>query len=625
MAAQSSFLALSEQSRQNSWSRSRVLVVAGAVLAAAGSCFYFSTRILPWLTLKDGKIVVVTAGPFKGKRGVCYGVNADGLVRVLLDGGRCIICISKDSLRVTAGEADPQARLRDLTTELAAGPAQGQLRLVVAGLMGSGKSTLCRMLAHLLGGVWINQDEFSSKGKGAKKAFLAEIKRVAADTTIPVLIVDKINTMRQHRADILESMQCERHGSVVFVQLAHPKDTAGSFKNQSQLCISRIQGRGQNHRTLMGNDPKLKQILGMTVKGAEPMEDDEMKRFSANFIVDMTLPAKKALMTVLYQLGNSGFLSSFDVEAVARQSRLSEAFSFNQTAEAKLKVAKEIPKTEEKAPEDGAKQNKKKAKKNKQASEVDGHQDAEKPKGKQKKQEDGQMQKAKQKKQALLWAVDLDSESSDAVRALWDDRAGSAPSLEVQKEFHCTLLFVGGKSDEEIASQHLHVQQHAEVTRLREELEGREGEEVEFLLSCIVWDDRIAAASASGLDGMCLNRYAHVTIAHREDTPPVKSNELLARRAANADLAAGLGHWLHHLGLQKHHDVIKAWCERSGVTTADEITKRAAEVAEALENEDTDERARIEETLVKAASGEICEASVDIKVRGKLHGWGKSK
>jgi len=65
-----------------------------------------------------------------------------------------------------------------------------QLRLVVAGLMGSGKSTLCRMLAHLLGGKWVNQDEFSHRGKGAKKAFLEEIEREAQDKKIPVLIVD---------------------------------------------------------------------------------------------------------------------------------------------------------------------------------------------------------------------------------------------------------------------------------------------------------------------------------------------------------------------------------------------------------------------------------------------------
>jgi len=145
------------------------------------------------------------------------------------------------------------------------------------------------------------------------------------------------------------------------------------------------------------------------------------------------------------------------------------------------------------------------------------------------------------------------------------------------------------------------------------------------MLTHLAWDDRIAAASVSGADDICLNRHAHVTIAHREDTPPVKSNALLARRAANADLASGLGQWLQQLGLQKHHDVIESWCEHAGVTTADGIAKRAAELVVALENEDKDERTHIEETLAHAACGEICEAPVDLKVRGNLHGWRKSK
>ena len=103
-------------------------------------------------------------------------------------------------------------------------PQVGQLRLVVAGLMGSGKSTLCRALRHLFGGVWVNQDEFSHKGKGAKKAFLAEVQRVASDRTIPALLVDKINTQQQHRREILESMRSGVPGPVVLLQLRHPQD-----------------------------------------------------------------------------------------------------------------------------------------------------------------------------------------------------------------------------------------------------------------------------------------------------------------------------------------------------------------------------------------------------------------
>jgi len=90
--------------------------------------------------------------------------------------------------------------------------------------MGSGKSTLCRMLAHLLGGYWVNQDEFAHRGKQAKRAFLEEVEKEAQDKKIPVLIVDKINTMRQHRREILDAMQSGVSGDVVFVQMVHPKD-----------------------------------------------------------------------------------------------------------------------------------------------------------------------------------------------------------------------------------------------------------------------------------------------------------------------------------------------------------------------------------------------------------------
>ena len=91
-----------------------------------------------------------------------------------------------------------------------------QLRLVVAGLMGSGKNTICRMLTHLFQGCWINQDEFSHLGKGAKKAFLAAIEKAAADETVPVLLVDKINTMKQHREEIVNAMNRGKPGASSF-------------------------------------------------------------------------------------------------------------------------------------------------------------------------------------------------------------------------------------------------------------------------------------------------------------------------------------------------------------------------------------------------------------------------
>merc|ERR1712151_481334 len=129
--------------------------------------------------------------------------------------------------------------------------ARRQLRIVVGGLMGSGKSTVCRMLAELLDGVWLNQDEFAHKGKGAKNAFHAAVKEAAKDTKIPVLIVDEINTQKMHRMGIVDAMNGGAAGDVVFVQIAHPSDVSGKLDHQLQLCLERIRSRGAGHRTLM--------------------------------------------------------------------------------------------------------------------------------------------------------------------------------------------------------------------------------------------------------------------------------------------------------------------------------------------------------------------------------------
>ncbi|CAE8593022.1 unnamed protein product, partial [Polarella glacialis] len=99
---------------------------------------------------------------------------------------------------------------------------QKQLRLIVGGLMGSGKSTVCRMLRHLLGGVWVNQDEFAHLKKGAKTAFLAEIQRACGDANVSVVLVDKINTQKQHRREILDAMSKGGGRDAVFVQIRHP-------------------------------------------------------------------------------------------------------------------------------------------------------------------------------------------------------------------------------------------------------------------------------------------------------------------------------------------------------------------------------------------------------------------
>lgn len=454
-----------------------------------------------------------------------------------------------------------------------------QLRLVVAGLMGSGKSTLCRMLAHLLGGVWVNQDEFSHLKKGAKRAFLAEIASVANDKKVPVLIVDKINTMRQHRTEIIEAMRRGASGDIVFVQLAHPDDQPGRLDRQLQLCLSRIRARGDGHRTLMGNDPQLQRILRMTAGGVEAMQQDELELFSAQFTVDMTLAPVQTVTRLLADLDNDGFLGRFHVEDLVTQDRLEEALLATQTAEQQLKKH-------------------------------EGHATV------------AAVGESRKKKPAPLWiwVVDYSEESKAAIRQVWATHGQAAPRLHLNADFHTTLLYLGGGSDKEIASRHWQLSGPEEVAKLREALQACEGTNVEVQITNVVWDERIAAAEVRGLEGLCANMHAHITLALREGVPPRVSNELLSRRDANEDLTAHLGHWLSQLGLAQYEAAALEWCADSGAASADEIAENAEDIAAAIEVSDEDQRARTRMMFAQAAPGEVMEAPLSIgpTLRGRI-------
>ncbi|CAE7619328.1 unnamed protein product [Symbiodinium sp. CCMP2592] len=155
-----------------------------------------------------------------------------------------------------------------------------QLRLVIGGLTGSGKSTICCMLRHLLAGVWI-QDEF-----GSQTALLKAIAEAAADDAVPVLVVDEM----QHRTGIVQEMQKGRPGDIVYVQIKHPDDAVDRWENTLDWCASRIARRGsghRGHRTLMADHLRLRSILQRTAQAAEPLSKEEVRNFAATLRVNM--------------------------------------------------------------------------------------------------------------------------------------------------------------------------------------------------------------------------------------------------------------------------------------------------------------------------------------------------
>lgn len=475
---------------------------------------------------------------------------------------------------------------------------QRQLRLVVGGIMGSGKSTLCRMLRHLLGGTWVNQDEFSHCGKGAKKAFLAEVNRASGDDSVPVLLVDKINTLRQHRDDILQAMESGGPGDIVFVQLRHPQDGPNSWVHCTQLCEARIRSRGEGHRTLKGTNPKLRGILQGTAKDVQAMAEDERQRFAKVVSADMTLSPVSLTMQLLSELGMQELLQvcGFDLKELLREENLLQALEAAKQAEKNLAGPQQGQDARGQQPP--ARSNKKKAAPAKEAP-------------------------------VWFWSVQLDSNSQEKLSSVWQAVCNdkSVDFLAPKNEHHVTMIYLGGGKDTEIAERNPHLGSVDRVADLRESLAHREGEEASLEVSLLAWDSRVAAAQVllrGGLDQLCANAIPHVTLALGKAVPAVASNELLARRAACLDLQAGLSEWLRQLGCQKYEEKLLAWCQEMGACSLEEVAEFAAEAAEFVADEAS--REHVASVFRRAAPGEIQEhvLSDTLQLTGRIHGHRRS-
>ncbi|CAE7298731.1 unnamed protein product [Symbiodinium pilosum] len=463
-----------------------------------------------------------------------------------------------------------------------------QLRLVVAGLMGSGKSTLCRMLRHLLGGTWINQDEFAGH-KNAKKAFLKAIADAASDDSVPVLLVDKINTERQHRNGIVQEMRKGRPGDIIFVQIKHPDDSGG-WKNTLQWCESRIARRGSGHRTLMADNPQLKSILQRTAQAAEPLDKEETKNFMAILRVNMVQTSIVQVMKLLGDLDEVGVLEPrFELAALLQEHRLLQAQDAANKAERELAG---------------------------QAKEAKGAK--------------GNEEKAKGPPPVWYWAVQLEQASSELLLKRWEQEEdcaqATASGISMAKEHHVTLLYLGGGKDEEVAVRNPKLNGPAQVAWLRDEFRRREGEKVNMDIGSIVWEEgRIAAASVAlrgGVEQLCANIHPHITLGTAPRVTPVKSNEVLARRSATLDLQTGLQAWLQQLSLSQYTDRLAAWCRDMGAASPEELAEFAAEAAAAIETEDLESQERVAEVLKRAVERPLKELVLanPLQLSGVIHG-----
>ncbi|CAE7435870.1 ML2 [Symbiodinium natans] len=179
--------------------------------------------------------------------------------------------------------------------------------VVVCGIPGSGKSTLCRLLcAAIEDSVWHNQDHFPA-GPTAKVHFLRGVQSsldTAAHSDRPGLVcIDKVNVQKVHRDGFWQQAEAvgwkEKGGITIFCELT-------SIDDLLKHCQSRIEQRGAAHNSLHPS-PKLPAILRRQQLSWEPLDEGELARFDAHVEIDVGVQAVDKAMKVITALRRLGW------------------------------------------------------------------------------------------------------------------------------------------------------------------------------------------------------------------------------------------------------------------------------------------------------------------------------
>ncbi|CAK8990575.1 unnamed protein product [Durusdinium trenchii] len=222
------------------------------------------------------------------------------------------------------------------------GEALTLLAVLVRGLQGSGKSTLCRALAHLTQGEWINQDEVAAgarRGSSAKELFLKAIQAAAAKPHVRYIFIDKIHILKQHRDDVVSAVTQGFQGregrvALVLLNLCHPDDDEGDYQQAAERCTARISQRGLGHLSLVPQATDAAAVVRAageeTTRDAEVLTDEEKCSFDLCADLDLRLPRLMLLAEAMKTLQQGNFLETFSEEL------MEEAVQVAQNHELKL-------------------------------------------------------------------------------------------------------------------------------------------------------------------------------------------------------------------------------------------------------------------------------------------------
>ncbi|CAK9091410.1 unnamed protein product [Durusdinium trenchii] len=174
----------------------------------------------------------------------------------------------------------------------------GAACVVVSGLPGSGKSTLCRLLcAAFEASAWVNQDQFSGSVR-TKDLFLRAVESSLEDAlqqSTALVCIDKVNLQKVHRREILDRAEevgwKEKGGLLLLCELS----------SDMMHCKSRIEGRGVAHRSLYPRQD-LQVILQRHSRQSQPLDEEELEAFHKRVTIDAKTEAVDKAFQVITTL-----------------------------------------------------------------------------------------------------------------------------------------------------------------------------------------------------------------------------------------------------------------------------------------------------------------------------------
>ena len=183
--------------------------------------------------------------------------------------------------------------------------------LILKGPPGSGKTTLGKTLASLLGGTYLDQDMTHQQ---SRKSYIHKIKVLLTEEKSYPLVLGKSHHTRKIRREVLQILP--KTAKCVFVDFFHPEP-----EKWLNLARKRIMDRGLNHQSLVSTSACLDKVLSGFFQDMEPLDKSETKMIPV-IPIDVTDTVNNWVFTILkfFEMSNDEKVSSA-IEAALNEER----------------------------------------------------------------------------------------------------------------------------------------------------------------------------------------------------------------------------------------------------------------------------------------------------------------